>query len=330
MTRTGSDKRFIVNTLEELNFFRNYVSDSSQRRELIEEMSQYIKYTYYPKGTLICNNGNIYRNEQVLLLLKGDYGINFGILAKGRAFVYNAKKKSEFEKDFSKQKKCPELVDRYKRHIEEQEFHKKLKKWLLWSSSGGRKITMIEGVTNNQLFQNSIEKNQQLLDLEREIKDFVDEILSRNNEVFVSSGYARDLSFEDKLLLFHHNGTTRNFFKKGLATFRKVREVQGGDTIAEICLTTDLTMDCTIIASDDIHLLILSREHFRILAESKVSNFTEKREFFWKAFPNLTIESVIKLCAYVEERQILNWENVYKEGDEADAVYIVKAGEVQV
>ncbi len=56
----------------------------------------------------------------------------------------------------------------------------------------------------------------------------------------------------------------------------------------------------------------------------------ERKEFFWKTFPNLTIESIIKLSAYLEERMILNWDHVYREGDEPDAIYIVKSGEVQV
>ncbi|RZK01716.1 MAG: hypothetical protein EOO43_23990 [Flavobacterium sp.] len=63
---------------------------------------------------------------------------------------------------------------------------------------------------------------------------------------------------------------------------------------------------------------------------SRVPTMLERKEFLWKTFPNLTIESIIKLSAYLEERMILNWDNVYKEGDDPDAIYIVKSGEVQV
>ena len=55
--RTDQEKKTLVAALDELNYFRAYVSNSAQRKEFIEEVAQYAKYVFYPKGAIICNHG---------------------------------------------------------------------------------------------------------------------------------------------------------------------------------------------------------------------------------------------------------------------------------
>jgi len=57
--RTDQEKKTLVSALDELNFFRSYVCNTNQRKEFIEELAQYAKYVFYPKGAIICNHGNI-------------------------------------------------------------------------------------------------------------------------------------------------------------------------------------------------------------------------------------------------------------------------------
>ena len=240
------------------------------------------------------------------------------------------KKKSQFEHDSLKHIKSPELFDLYRKYIEAQGFIKKLKRWANLSNISGKRSSAVESMDSSPTSKCYMNKNQQIAELEKTIKNIVDEIMHHENKVYASSRNTRDYSIDDKFLLLHHNGSTRNFFRHGVATYKKVRDAKSGDSIAEICLTTDLTVEHTIIAAEDLHLITLTKENWRTLALSRVPTMIERKEFFWKTFPNLTIESIIKLSAYLEERMILNWDHVYREGDEPDAIYIVKSGEVQV
>ena len=240
------------------------------------------------------------------------------------------KKKSQFEQDSWKHFKSPELFDLYRKYIEAQGFMKKLKRWINLSNISGKRASVAESMDSSPTAACFMNKGQQIAELEKTIKAIVEDIMHTENKVYASSKNTRDYCVDDKFLLLHHNGSTRNFFKHGVATYKKIRDAKTGDSIAEICLTTDLTVDHTIIAVEDLHLITLTRENWRSLAMSRVPTMLERKEFFWKTFPNLTIESIIKLSAYLEERMILNWDHVYKEGDEPDAIYLVKSGEIQV
>lgn len=261
--------------------------------------------------------------------------MTFGIILRGQAFLYAAKKKNDIDDElYSLDKNC-ELIEMYKRYIETEGLNRKLKKFQN-PNPNGRRAAIIEGLENSPSVKNMGHRRsisgsfKSMHEVESDLKSMVDEVLSPDNSIFTSSKKEKDLSLEEKLLLLHHNDVTKNYFKSGVATFKKEREVKSGESIAEVCLTTDLTIEHTIIASEDLDIITISKENFRTLSLSKVNSIVERKEFFWQLFPNLTVESIIKLCAYVEEKVILNWDYVYREDDEANAIYIVKQGEVQV
>lgn len=56
--RTLEEKDKQINMLSKLGYFRRFASDTSERQEFAKAILKYLKYIYYPQGTVICDKGN--------------------------------------------------------------------------------------------------------------------------------------------------------------------------------------------------------------------------------------------------------------------------------
>jgi len=65
--RDTNNKKRIHDLLENTDYFRRLVHDSEERKELLEHARKYMKYKFFPKGTLIHDSS---MNNNFLLLTK--------------------------------------------------------------------------------------------------------------------------------------------------------------------------------------------------------------------------------------------------------------------
>lgn len=168
-----------------------------------------------------------------------------------------------------------------------------------------------------------------LLDLE-ECADPIEEITKPKSSIIPLDIAKGDLSIDDRFLLLSYGEGIKNYFKDGISTHKKIKELTKGDKIAETAFTINQPFEHTIIASEDLHVLSIKKECFQTLAAQRLPCFKRKRQFLAMVFPKLSYEIILQLSVYLEEKTFSSREYIYKEGQDAEALYIIKSGEIQV
>ncbi len=172
--------------------------------------------------------------------------------------------------------------------------------------------------------------NPSLLDLEEEYVDPIEEITKPKSSIIPLDIAKGDLSIDERFLLLSYGEGIKNYFKDGISTHKKIKELTKCDKIAETAFTINQPFEHTIIAAEDLHVLSIKKECFQTLAAQRLPCFKRKRQFLSMVFPKLSYDSILQLSVYLEEKTFSSWEYIYKEGQDADALYIIKSGEIQV
>jgi len=264
--------------------------------------------------------------------LVGDQGSTFGVIIKGRAIVYESKTKPEQENVDKKEHMKADTFRHYWDYLEQRDFSKKFKRLAHESTSAERIASVV--LNKSKRFESSVlSYNGQLTTGRsfsmRSIEMIIDNVLNQPEDCIRGYEHEYDYTFEEKLLLLNHNVNVKSYFNKGLPTHKKFRELKKEDFISKIALAIDQPAEHTIIAAEDVHILTIKTEDFLSFFEF-VPNFRERKEFIRTALPSLDPKLAMKLCAQLEERSFVNFENVYNKGDYSDAIYFIKKGCVQL
>ena len=100
--------------------------------------------------------------------------------------------------------------------------------------------------------------------------------------------------------------------------------------MGQISLLTGMAQLNTVIASESLHVISINQADIYALFKSRIDFLAEKKNFLWSMFPDLLPGFIIRLCLMLEEKIFTNQDTVYEEGDDADAIYILKSGGVEV
>jgi cAMP-dependent protein kinase regulator len=109
-----------------------------------------------------------------------------------------------------------------------------------------------------------------------------------------------------------------------------VARIAEGGSVGELALTDGKPRFCTVKALSRVHLLCLSRNDFEKAKNETKRKRTSNLVTFVKKIPlfyNLTRTYLSKLCLKFEFININRDYILFKEGDIADKVFIVKSGE---
>lgn len=155
----------------------------------------------------------------------------------------------------------------------------------------------------------------------------INEVLHHGNEIVSHVNNEKDLTLEEKLLLL--NNKEGNYVKEGQILYNKAKVLRDRDVLGNIALSLEVPFQHPVIASEDTHVLTVSKKKFQSLLGKKI--FKEKQEFLKLVFEDLDAESLLQLCIHSEERACSAKEILYNYGDNADgSIYLVKSGRVQV
>lgn len=211
--------------------------------------------------------------------------------------------------------------------MEDKEFSKKLRKWIALKD-------IIANTGSITSLRNYPIKPTRFSSMYNSIAGA---LVSTVNELLGDARYQEDileddgnLTLEEKLLLLHHDGSIQNYFTDGIASYEKAKDLKDGDTITEMSLLTGMSVQHPIIACQDLHILSVSHADFYALFQERKGNLAEKKKFLRTLFPELLLTMIVKLAAAVVEKSLVSRDMVYEQGEEADAIYIVKTGGVQV
>ena len=157
-----------------------------------------------------------------------------------------------------------------------------------------------------------------------------EEIISLFKNIYGGFDEKYGIKIEDLLLLLHHDSLGHEYFKEGVSRYKVIKELKEGDTMEELGLLTGVSVKNTIIALEDLHIITIAQGDFYSLFNIKVPSLIEKRDFIWSVFPDLVVGIAIKIASVAEERVYMNREIIYDQGEEPEAFFILKSGEVQV
>lgn len=155
-------------------------------------------------------------------------------------------------------------------------------------------------------------------------------LLAGHNKILRPEDMKYDLTYQEKLLFLNNKPVIPGYFDQGIATFKKVNCLRTGDSFGELALIFNQPRLASIIASEDLHLLSFTSYDYKEVFESEIQNVVEKIEFFNGIFPSLSTAHIGRFCYLLEEKTFKFNDIIYKEGDVADGIYIIRQGEVQV
>lgn len=311
-----------------LGYFKRVIFDESERLEFIRGVLEFLKYQFFPKGSAVYHAGNSHSLENYFPLFLGDSRVEFGVVLKGAAIIYEAKHHKEIGSEIERDSDKPDVFQHYQQLINELNFKEQIKEWYatkqrlkLQHKLSARKTLY------HQKFAMEPQVSQQNLDsLNLSIANTCDSFT--NNADWGPKG---DYTLEEKFLLLHHDDhSAHRYFQDGIPTFKKFNEAREGDTIAEISLVSETSIKNTIIASNNLHLLSIAQDDFFSLFNGQILNLANKKEFFSSVFPDLGPALIMRLSLLFEEKAFGNLDVIYSEGEEAQAIYILKSGGVQV
>jgi len=325
--RLSSDIDIIAQNIYNLKYFQTIIYDSTERLEFAKGCARYLKYAYYPKGTQVLRKGIspstiLFPN---LTLNIGDRGNDFYIILKGDASVFVPKNEAEIKRDSADDTKR-QAFERYSEFIAQSSNIAALVEATgdlplpKGRRSEGRSKSFSIHSSDSDKPQTKVIKANPIANM----------ILDKHNTI-LKDHVNGDLAYDEKLLLLNNKKfVLEPYFIKGIATFKKVTELRTGEFFGELALIFNQPRLASVIAADDLHLLMLNTSDYKEIFESQIQNVLEKMKFFEAKFDGILTGDRAKFCYLLEEKSYKFNDLIIKEGDVPDGIYIIKQGEVQL
>ncbi|KAL4449887.1 hypothetical protein ABPG74_015006 [Tetrahymena malaccensis] len=127
--------------------------------------------------------------------------------------------------------------------------------------------------------------------------------------------------------------TFQEYLQKQFPQFFPVKTFVAGESFGEIALMTKERRTATMVCQEETHLMVLSKEGFdKIIGSFQQQILREKLEFLRKFqfLDSLPTSQLMSLLHYFKINNFTQKTVIYNEGDEADNIYFIKSGEVEV
>ena len=240
-------------------------------------------------------------------------------------FAYKPKKESELKADANNnnKKKYTKLYSKFLEENNYERLHKRSSHAYSRASLSKALISLAQGYTSNRP-NLGIEYAGKKCEA---LGTIINEVLYHGSEIVFHENNEKDLTLEEKLLLL--NSKEGSYVKEGQILYNKAKVLKDRDVIGNIALSLEVPFENPMIASEDTHVLVVSKKKIQSLFGKKL--FKEKQEFMRSIFEDLDAESLLQLCIHSEERACSAKEILENQGDNADgSIYLVKSGRVQV
>ncbi len=259
----------------------------------------------------------------MILYLKGEYE-DFGVIIEGNVISYQYKTQSEIKMEtlnIHKQK----VVDAYLKYLQENNYLN----ILLYFSKADHKASLAAELAQSKRVHSSSKKKPRARKYEM-LQRIIDEVLKCGNVVVPKSKSKKDLSLEDKLLILNNKEGNKRYVKDGMILYKKVLDKVYGDSTGEVGLSRNAVTQTMAIAAEDVHMLTISKKKFSTLFLQKLECLQTKKDFVKGILPTLNEDNLELMCTYLQEKVFENKECIYVSGEDAQAMYFVRIGKVQV
>lgn len=130
------------------------------------------------------------------------------------------------------------------------------------------------------------------------------------------------LSFPSfKHLYLDENGVTRMY---------RLRNLSAGSIFGELALFASKRRTASAVAVEDVCLVSLSKENYRRIFNTSIMNMKLKVNFFQMIFQPDRISLVNRFAYVFQEKRFSFGQVLYRQGEEAKDIYLIREGEVQV
>ncbi|KAL4499141.1 hypothetical protein ABPG72_017043 [Tetrahymena utriculariae] len=127
--------------------------------------------------------------------------------------------------------------------------------------------------------------------------------------------------------------TFQEYLQKQFPQFFPVKTFIAGESFGEIALMTKERRTATMVCQEETHLMVLSKEGFdKIIGSFQQQILREKLEFLRKFqfLDSLPTSQLMSLLHYFKINNFNQKTTIYNEGDEAENIYFIKSGEVEI
>jgi len=302
-----------LNALEKNEFFQRFIHDPAERQEFLTRAAPYVKYKFYPKGT------SVVELQQAVSSLS--------IIIKGKALYYTFKEPDEIRKEGSAHVKG-QVMNVYTRFMQDEHLEERFKKWLSKHELGTKALR--KRMSSISTTEEEGSERESISPDDDDFRSVIEKVLQEHNTILPPHLRESDLSFEEKLVLLSKFGVPGDHVKNSYIALKARRELVPGETFGEETLVKPQLANFMIIATEDTHIVSFLRYDLKLLFASDIKNLHKKIEYLRKVFPEVPRMYIMEMAYYLEERVLFNSELVYKEGEEADALYLIKSGEIEI
>lgn len=252
--------------------------------------TDHLKYEYLEAGSSVCHYGEI--------------GEKFYIILKGSIDCFILRTEEELNRDIQELTKPREIADMINQTESFQSELKILKTKLVQYNQNLTEIKLKKGLT---------------MMIQREILDLFNEIHSMNPKYYADVEVLR-------------NDPTKidMYFYQNFCRFKKIRTLYTGAYFGEIALTLSKPRIATITARENLHLASLNKEDYNKIFENQIEEMNQKMRCFLSQFNSFSKDAIIKFTYDFKSINFHSHQSIFKQGDDANLVFLVKSGCVKL
>jgi CRP-like cAMP-binding protein len=120
------------------------------------------------------------------------------------------------------------------------------------------------------------------------------------------------------------------YFVDNFCKFKWVRTMNQGLSFGEYALTLSKPRIATCVAKTPLYLASLNKEDYHKIFEQQINEMNRKMKCFNSQFGFLSKDAVIRFSYDFKEMKITNQQYVFKQGEKANAIYLLKSGSVKL
>lgn len=160
----------------------------------------------------------------------------------------------------------------------------------------------------------------------------MEKLKAKASAVMTTSSVARDFQSGQDYDLFSSFVDQKNvyFDIHGRAKMKRLRILGPGNIFGELALSTNKPRSASVIAAEDISVVSLSKENFKIVFDLAIRAMKTKMEYFCNFFDQCAYDTVSRFAYIFQEKKYGFGHVLYQQGDPPNGVFMVKEGEVQV
>lgn len=120
------------------------------------------------------------------------------------------------------------------------------------------------------------------------------------------------------------------YFVDNFCKFKWARTMHHGMSFGEYALTLSKPRIATCLAKTPLYLATLNKEDYQQIFQKQINEMNKKMKCFNFQFGFLSKDAVIKFTYDFKEMRITNQQYVFKQGEKANIIYLLKTGSVKL